>query len=65
MRNPEDDQPTPPGGRAAERLKEFLERRLPPGASPEELNPEIAEKKQEEEKQDEVGPPGAQPGPDE
>jgi len=30
---------TPEGGHAAERLREFLRKRLPPGTSPEELNP--------------------------
>jgi len=42
MKKPGDETPDPPGGRAAERLREFLDQRLPPGASPEDLNPEIA-----------------------
>ena len=43
-RRPGDDTPDPPGGRAAERLREFLDQRfpgevsLPPGAS-EEVGP--------------------------
>lgn len=43
MKKPGDETPDPPGGRAAERLREFLEKRLPPGATPEDLNPEIAD----------------------
>lgn len=64
---PDDNKETPPGGRAAERLKEFLERRLPPGHSPEELNPEAAENEEPEEdaeKSDDEGP-GKKPGTDE
>ena len=64
MRNPEDDQPSPPGGRAAERLREFLEKRLPPGASPEELNPEVAEEKRKKENEEESSPPGEKPASD-
>ena len=29
MRNPEDKSPEPPGGRAAERLREFKKQRIP------------------------------------
>jgi hypothetical protein len=43
MKKPGDETPDPPGGRAAERLREFLEKRLPPGATPDDLNPEIAD----------------------
>ncbi len=35
MRNPNDTNPDPPGGRAAERLREFLEKRAPSEAPPE------------------------------
>jgi hypothetical protein len=42
MRRRGQDEPEPEGERAAERLREFLKKRLPPGASPEELNAEIA-----------------------
>jgi len=66
---PDDDEETPPGGRAAERLKEFLERRLPPGHSPEELNPEAAEDEgpeggTEEKPDAKVPGPGKKPGTD-
>jgi len=43
MRNREDETPEGADDKAAERLKDFLKRRLPPGLSPEELNPELAE----------------------
>jgi hypothetical protein len=33
-RKPDDPNPEPPGGRAAERLREFLEKRLPEDALP-------------------------------
>jgi hypothetical protein len=49
MKRPGDDEPEPEGGRAAERLREFLQERLPAGASPEELNAEIAKWKKENE----------------
>lgn len=49
MRRPGDNEPEPEGGRAAERLREFLQKRLPAGASPEELNAEIAKWKKENE----------------
>jgi hypothetical protein len=42
-----------PGGHAADRLKEFLRERLPPGASPDELNPELAKKKKDKERDSE------------
>lgn len=42
MRKKGDDSPSVPGGHAAERLQEFLRERLPSGASPDELNPELA-----------------------
>jgi hypothetical protein len=35
-RKPSDKTPTPPGGRAAERLREFLDQRYPGGLPPEE-----------------------------
>jgi hypothetical protein len=44
MRKQAEDAPSVPGGHAAERLREFLRGRLPPGTSPEELNPEFIEK---------------------
>jgi hypothetical protein len=64
---PDDDKEAPPGGRAAERLKEFLERRLPPGHSPEELNPEAADDEEPEggtEEKPGGGVPGKKPGTD-
>jgi hypothetical protein len=36
MRGPNDTEPEPPGGRAAERLREFLAQRFPRGLRPEE-----------------------------
>jgi hypothetical protein len=36
MRGPNDAEPEPPGGRAAERLREFLAQRFPRGLRPEE-----------------------------
>lgn len=63
----DDDKEPPAGGRAAERLKEFLERRLPPGHSPEELNPDAAEDQETEagtEEKSDAKPPGKKPGPD-
>jgi hypothetical protein len=40
MRRPDETQPEPPGGRAAERLREFLAARFGPGAdSPGEADP--------------------------
>jgi hypothetical protein len=49
MKRPGDKEAEPEGGRAAERLREFLKERLPQGASPEELNPEAAKWKKENE----------------
>jgi hypothetical protein len=43
MRNPKHEGMEEADDKAAERLKDFLKRRLPPGVSPEELNPELAE----------------------
>jgi hypothetical protein len=54
MRRPGDTEAEPEGGRAAERLREFLKKRLPPGASPEELNAEIAKWKKENEGEDDT-----------
>ena len=59
MKRPGDNEPEPEGGRAAERLREFLKERLPAGASPEELNAEIAKWKEENE-----GEPGGETDPD-
>jgi len=53
MQRPDDDEPEQPGGHAARRLEDFLRGRLPPGVSPEQLNPELAKKKK-----DESGPQG-------
>jgi hypothetical protein len=39
---------TPAGGRAAERLREFLRERLPSGTSAEELNPDAGKNKDNE-----------------
>ena len=33
-RRPDDSQPEPPGGRAAERLREFIDQRFPGGPPP-------------------------------
>jgi len=41
MKRPGDNEPDPVGGRAAERLREFLRERLPEGMSPDEANPHI------------------------
>jgi hypothetical protein len=43
----DDDASGQPGGHAARRLRDFLRGRLPPGASPEELNPELLEEKKD------------------
>lgn len=45
MRKPNDDMQPPPGGRAAERLREFLRGRLPPTSSPDDVNPAIPDEK--------------------
>ena len=39
----DDEASGPPGGHAARRLQDFLRGRLPPGVSPEKLNPELLE----------------------
>ena len=51
MPQPDEDEPESAGDRAAERLREFLAKRLPPGASIEELNAEIVKGKKEHEEQ--------------
>jgi hypothetical protein len=61
MRRPAGDEPEPEGGRAAERLREFLAKRLPPGASPEELNAEIAKWKNEERSRSETDQDASSP----
>jgi hypothetical protein len=38
MQSPKDKAFNPPGGRAAERLRDFLEKRLPPGEAQTELD---------------------------
>ena len=43
MRKQPEDAPSVPGGHAAERLREFLRERLPPGTSTDALNPEIVD----------------------
>lgn len=43
MRRPGDDSPDPPGGRAAERLREFLRQHGPRDASEAEQEAELAE----------------------
>jgi hypothetical protein len=50
MRKKGEDSPSVPGGHAAERLREFLRERLPPGASPDELNPELAKNKKDKDR---------------
>jgi hypothetical protein len=45
MRKPGDDKQPPPGGRAAERLREFRRARLPTGSSPDEADPAISDEK--------------------
>ena len=52
MERPGDPEPEAKGGRAAERLREFLKERLPEGGSPEELNPEAAKPKKDKEDED-------------
>jgi hypothetical protein len=49
MRGPHDEKAEEEGGRAAERLREFLAKRLPPGASAEEINAEISKWEKENE----------------
>ena len=50
MRKKGEDSPSVPGGHAAERLREFLRERLPPGAPPDELNPELAKNKKDKDR---------------
>lgn len=57
MGEPEDDASTP-GGHAARRLEEFLKGRLPPGSSPDDLNPELAKKKKDNSQTREEGSGG-------
>jgi len=66
MGDPEEDDAPTPGGHAARRLEEFLKGRLPPGGSPDELNPELAEKKRDNSqtrKEDKSGPQTGEPPP--
>ena len=51
MKRPNENEPEPKGGRAAERLREFLKERLPEGVSPEELNPEAEKRKKKNEEE--------------
>jgi hypothetical protein len=50
MRKQPEDAPSAPGGHAAERLREFLRERLPAGAPPEELNPELIKKNEQKDR---------------
>jgi hypothetical protein len=45
MPKPADDNQSPSGGPAAERLREFLRARLPPGSSLDKVNPAIPDEK--------------------
>ena len=47
MRRPGEEDSAEPGDHAAERLREFLAKRLPPGASTADLNAELAKLKAE------------------
>jgi len=64
MRKKSEDSSSVPGGHAAERLREFLRERLPPGASPDELNPDLAKNKPDlaKNKKDKDRGPGEQQG---
>jgi hypothetical protein len=62
MNRPGDKEPEPSGGRAAERLKEFLRQRLPPDASPEEIQAE-SERLEKEEAERSQSPTHAEPPP--
>ena len=56
MRGPHDNEVEREGGRAAERLREFLAKRLPPGVSVDETHEEISEETEEHPgRQDEDG----------
>jgi hypothetical protein len=48
MKRPGDHDPEPPGGGAAERLREFLRQRLPPNASDEEIQADVERLAKEE-----------------
>jgi hypothetical protein len=57
VRRPGDpDSSASDGGHAAERLREFLAKRLPPGAAAEELEAEIAKWKKENAERSDVSP---------
>jgi hypothetical protein len=56
VRGPHDNEVEREGGRAAERLREFLAKRLPPGVSVDEIHGEISEETEEHPgRQDEDG----------
>jgi len=70
MKRPDDKEPEAAGGRAAERLREFLRQRLPPEASAEEvqaeaerLTKEETERSQNQTKPEMEPPPPQQPDP--
>jgi hypothetical protein len=48
MKRPGDNEGEPPGGRAAERLREILRQRLPENASPEDIQAEAERLAKEE-----------------
>jgi hypothetical protein len=60
MRRP-DEKPEDTGDREAERLKDFLKRKLPPGAPPEVLNPDYPGQEQEDTGTAEKSPPTKDP----
>jgi hypothetical protein len=45
-----EDAPSVPGGHAAERRREFLRERLPAGAAPDELNPQLVKKNKQKDR---------------
>ena len=47
MRGPHDNELEREGGRAAERLREFLAKRLPPGSSVDDITAEISKETEE------------------
>lgn len=55
-RRPGDTEPEPPGGRAAERLHEFIDQRFPGGSPPKE-GEEAANRRDEEGKEREAADP--------
>jgi hypothetical protein len=63
MKRPGDNEPEPEGGRAAERLREFLRQRLPPDASAEEIQAETERWKQKNEVEQEPSSPPQKPDP--